>query len=133
VDLPHARASVNCRPARRRVLDAALRDDFGFRHLLWVFSGRRGVHCWVCDAGARALPNEARSAVAAYLTVAAGGEGRAKKVSGLTWPLHASLARAYAALEPAFRRRILCEEGGQGLLEEPESWRKVGYSIQYNQ
>lgn len=51
------------------VIDEGLRKDFGFKHVAWFYSGRRGVHCWVCDDGARKLTNEARSAVATYFEV----------------------------------------------------------------
>lgn len=65
-------------------------DDFGFEHRLWIYSGRRGIHCWIADETARKLTSQARNAIAEYLTVVRGGENVAKKVN-LGNNLHPSL------------------------------------------
>lgn len=43
-----------------RVCDASLRIEFGYKHILWFFSGGRGLHAIVFDAEACALSKEHR-------------------------------------------------------------------------
>lgn len=74
-----------------KILDAALREDFGFNHLLWVFSGRRGMHCWVCDGEARMLKDENRLAIAEYLQLIHGIGLNDVKVAINTSRLHPSI------------------------------------------
>jgi DNA primase small subunit len=67
-------AAVTC-------LNRILRDDFGFEHIFFVFSGRRGMHCWICDERARELENEVRSAICAYCSYVQGTNDAAQKVT----------------------------------------------------
>ncbi|OAA64678.1 eukaryotic and archaeal DNA primase small subunit [Niveomyces insectorum RCEF 264] len=88
------------------VVDSALRDDFGFRHILWVYSGRRGAHAWVCDRAARALSDQKRRAVAGYLEVLRGGAQGGKRVN-VRRPLHPHLTRSLALLRTHFQEDVL--------------------------
>ncbi|KAI0404106.1 prim-pol domain-containing protein [Xylaria palmicola] len=89
-----------------RTIDAALRDDFGFRHVLWVYSGRRGAHAWVCDREARVMDDQKRRAIAGYLEVIRGGAQSGKKVN-LWRPLHPHLSRSLEILAPHFQTDVL--------------------------
>ncbi|PXF49292.1 DNA primase small subunit [Gracilariopsis chorda] len=89
------------------VIDTALREDFGFKIIMWVYSGRRGVHCWVADQRARFMSNEQRSAVADFLHVRfEGRENRGRRQMEVTHPMHPSLRRARTICEPVFRKML---------------------------
>lgn len=64
-----------------KVLHSALVDQFGFRHLLWVYSGRRGIHLWISDPQAMDLTDDHRRALVSALTVVEGGKEMVKKVN----------------------------------------------------
>ena len=97
------------------ILDRGLREDFGFQHILFVYSGRRGVHAWVCDERARKLTDEQRAAVANYFAVYKGQE---KGISKLATSMedHPAIAKAYKILRHAFEDKILPQ---QKLLVDP--------------
>lgn len=106
-----------------KVIDTALRDDFGFNHILWVYSGRRGVHCWVCDGKARRLSNEQRAAITDYFRVYKGNENSNKKVSLVGPVLHPFLARSYTdVLRDFFEGKVLLN---QNILSTEEKYEKI--------
>ena len=52
-----------------QLIDRRLREEFVFNDILWVYSGRRGVHCWVSDRAALLLGNGARASVLSFLSL----------------------------------------------------------------
>jgi len=105
-----------------KILDAGLREDFGFEHLLWVYSGRRGVHCWVGDQSARKLSGQQRGAVAEYLQVVSGGEHKTKKVLLRNDRVHPSIKRAVEIIKKDWEQLCLRD---QDILGSPKQWTKV--------
>ena len=54
------------------ILEKTLAEDFDYHELLYVFSGGRGLHIWVCDKKARELPDVVRKGVVDYLELVTG-------------------------------------------------------------
>ncbi|KAL4796912.1 hypothetical protein BDV19DRAFT_67231 [Aspergillus venezuelensis] len=92
-----------------KVVDTALREDFGFQHIMWVYSGRRGAHAWVCDPRARNLPDDRRRGIAGYLDLIRGGTNSGKRVN-LKRPLHPHMNRSLEILKPYFAQTTLIDQ-----------------------
>lgn len=82
------------------VLNKILREEFGFKHILFVYSGRRGVHIWVCDRRARALTDAQRHAIVDYISF-----------SQISTSMNYSLLDAADDLRPFFEEHIIQREG----------------------
>ncbi|TFK48985.1 prim-pol domain-containing protein [Heliocybe sulcata] len=108
-----------------KVMDSSIRDQFGYQHLLWVYSGRRGIHLWISDKEAMELTDEQRKAIVSWIAVVTGGKDSHKKVNARlgSRPLPPSLKTALEPLAHYFGDLILTdqdcfasEEGWQALL-----------------
>lgn len=103
-----AKLCVNCwqyMVVAAKALKIALEESFGFQKILWVFSGRRGIHCWVCDENARRLTNMQRSELVNFLL---GGP-----------KLHSPYEQIYdEVFKPAFEDLVVHR---QAVFEHPDS------------
>lgn len=87
------------------VLHTVLMEDFGFKYILPVFSGRRGIHLWVCDRRARLMHDDERSALVGYLTVVVPKTLRSSIVADLAnhRPIHPTIRHLlYHIVEKSF-------------------------------
>ncbi|EJW02739.1 hypothetical protein EDEG_02860 [Edhazardia aedis USNM 41457] len=50
-----------------KLMDYILTKIFGFKYILYVFSGGRGIHIWVCDEEARFLDDKERKGIINYV------------------------------------------------------------------
>ncbi|PCH35118.1 prim-pol domain-containing protein [Wolfiporia cocos MD-104 SS10] len=107
-----------------RVLDHAIRDNFGYKHLLWVYSGRRGIHLWISDREAMELTDEQRRALVGWLMVIQGGKEMHKKVNVRqgSRTLPPSIKSALDPLATVFGDLILED---QNCFESEEGWKAL--------
>lgn len=109
-----------------KVVDVAIREDFGIENRIWVFSGRRGVHCWMSDSKIRFLKENGRRAFIEYLDIL-NVKGKNKKgIFGLKKPYHPHIERSLDILKDHFVDIILEE---QGSWDSIESGRELALSI----
>ncbi|KAK9498378.1 hypothetical protein O3M35_003024 [Rhynocoris fuscipes] len=110
-----------------KILDTALREDFGFKHLLWVFSGRRGIHCWVCDENVRKFQSKVRADIAEYLQLLTREDHTGKEAHIPTDKVHPSIKRALNIIEKEFVPVCVV---GQNMLGTVEGMKKLLFMME---
>jgi DNA primase small subunit len=116
-----------------KVLDSGLRDTFGYKNILWVYSGRRGIHCWISDNEAMQLTDEQRKALMGWLEIIRGGKDMVKKVNLRANPglknknmaptsFHPFIQDAFNTLREEFKDLILED---QKCFSSPEGWQTL--------
>ena len=128
-----AKFCAKCWPLMKcgmKVLDYLLSTCFGFSQLLWIYSGRRGVHCWVSDATAKGMDNEARSAVTDFLHIYSGSDKTGKRLTFNTAYPHPTfdLESDVATICEKYFVEMYCDsysENSMDIFASKERWQKI--------
>ena len=104
-----------------KILDQILKEDFGFENILYAFSGRRGIHAWLCDERARKLKDDGRIAIANYIKYKISNI-KMEINQGLKDPVHPLYERAIKIIDEYFNdvlneQNLLNDEKGKNLLK----------------
>ena len=115
------------------ILDQILREDFGFENILYAFSGRRGIHAWICDERARKLKDNGRSAIANYIKYKFSNT-KLDIVQGLKEPIHPLYDRSIQTIDKYFgtvldEQQLLNDDKGKNLLK---GLIKAYFGLDYN-
>ena len=115
------------------ILDQILREDFGFTNILYAFSGRRGIHAWICDERARKLKDNGRSAIANYIKYKFSNT-KLDVVQGLKEPIHPLYDRSIETIDKYFgtvlnEQQLLNDDKGKNLLK---GLIKAYFGLDYN-
>lgn len=100
-----------------QVVDVAIREDFGIENRIWVFSGRRGVHCWMSDSKIRYLKEHSRRAFIEYLDILNVKSKNKRGIFGMRKPYHPHVERSLDILKNHFVDIILKEQGSWDSVE----------------
>ncbi|KAF8733642.1 hypothetical protein AX14_003707 [Amanita brunnescens Koide BX004] len=110
-----------------RILDNGIRNQFGYEKLLWVYSGRRGIHLWISDEEAMALTDDQRKALVEHMSIPFSEDMASKKLNirnGYGRSLPPPLQEASDVLRHVFTTLVLLdqdcfrsEEGSEKLLQ----------------
>ena len=103
------------------ILDQILKEDFGFHNILYAFSGRRGIHAWICDERARRLQDNGRAAIANYIKYKISNI-KLEVSQGLKEPIHPLYERAIIIIDKYFKdvleeQNLLNDEKGKNLIK----------------
>ncbi|KAG5417872.1 PRI1 [Candida metapsilosis] len=111
------------------IIEDCLRQDFGFQQMVWVFSGRRGAHCWISDKRARELDENSRRSIVEYLDVLGGKHAKGSKGFHVRKPFHPHVERSFEILKTRFIEIILQDQDpwytDPNTEPDAKSWKQV--------